>query len=118
MLRSKFRLAGVVNEVNDNTFDEIVLQSEVPVVVDFWAPWCGPCRMIAPYIEELAVEYGDKLLCVSGGLTCAAFVPYLVSIYLSISIVRFKLLNINLIEICIVSSSFWWFEALGKCSGL
>ncbi len=46
--------------VSDNDFEKVVLNSTVPVMVDFWAAWCGPCRMIAPYIEELAKEYGDK----------------------------------------------------------
>jgi thioredoxin 1 len=47
--------------VNDDTWEELVLKSSVPVLVDFWAPWCGPCRMIAPIIDEIAQEYGDKL---------------------------------------------------------
>ena len=48
-------------EVSDQTFDAEVLQASVPVLVDFWAPWCGPCRMVAPIVEELADEYGPKV---------------------------------------------------------
>jgi thioredoxin 1 len=50
--------------VNDDTFDELVLRSKTPVLVDFWAPWCGPCRMIAPLVDELAAEYAGKVTCV------------------------------------------------------
>ncbi|MAM63411.1 thioredoxin [Maritimibacter sp. UBA3975] len=47
--------------VTDATFEEEVLKSDVPVVVDFWAEWCGPCKMIGPALEELSAEYGDKV---------------------------------------------------------
>jgi thioredoxin 1 len=47
-------------EITDENFDELVLKSDKPVVVDFWAEWCGPCRMIGPVIEEMANEYEGK----------------------------------------------------------
>jgi thioredoxin 1 len=48
-------------EVNESTWDDEVLNSELPVLVDFWAEWCGPCKMIAPSIHDLALEYDGKL---------------------------------------------------------
>ncbi len=47
--------------VTDNEWDVEVLSSDTPVMVDFWAPWCGPCRMVAPVVEELAEEYDGKV---------------------------------------------------------
>jgi thioredoxin 1 len=47
--------------VNDQNFDKEVLQASVPVLVDFWAPWCGPCRAVAPTVDALAQEYAGKL---------------------------------------------------------
>ncbi len=52
---------GKVTEVGDHNFETEVLRSELPVLIDFWAPWCGPCKTIAPIIEELAGEYEGKL---------------------------------------------------------
>ena len=51
-------------EITDATFDKIVLQSDKPVLVDFWAAWCGPCRMVGPIIDELSNEYDGKAVVV------------------------------------------------------
>ena len=52
----------MVLEVNDSNFDEVVIKSDKPVIVDFWAEWCGPCRMISPIVEEISTEYEAKVL--------------------------------------------------------
>jgi thioredoxin 1 len=54
-------MAENIIEIDDDSFEKIVLKSDKPVMVDFWAPWCGPCKAIAPTIDALEKEFGDKM---------------------------------------------------------
>jgi len=54
-------MAGNILEIDDASFETEVLKSEKPVLVDFWAPWCGPCKAIAPVVQDLANSFGDKV---------------------------------------------------------
>jgi len=51
----------MMRDITDENFVEEVLKSETPVLIDFWAPWCGPCHMVSPVVEKLSDDYGDKM---------------------------------------------------------
>jgi thioredoxin 1 len=68
-------MAGNIIEVNDDSFDTEVLQSKTPTLVDFWAQWCGPCKALAPKVDELANEYAGKIKVVKVNIDDAPDTP-------------------------------------------
>lgn len=64
VMRNNPRLCYAAIEATDDNFKELVLENSLPVLVDFWAPWCGPCRMLAPIVDQVATEMEGQLVCV------------------------------------------------------
>jgi len=79
-----------ITTVDQSSFDKIVLESSKPVLVDFWAPWCGPCRMVSPIIEELARDYNSKVEFAKVNVDEAPFVASKYSIMSIPTIMIFK----------------------------
>jgi thioredoxin 1 len=63
-IRTTGETMSISKDVTDATFDSVVLGSALPVVVDFWAPWCGPCRQVAPVLDEIGAAHADKIMIV------------------------------------------------------
>jgi len=61
-IRNKEKMSGEPLHITDESFEKVVMQSELPVIVDFWAPWCNPCKMIAPTLDKLAKELDGKIV--------------------------------------------------------
>lgn len=79
-----------ITEANENNFNEIVIEAKLPVLVDFWAPWCGPCKAISPIVDELAVEYGKKVNFVKLNVDDFPMVPSKYGIHSIPTLILFK----------------------------
>ncbi len=79
-----------ITTVDQSSFDKVVLESSKPVLVDFWAPWCGPCRMVSPIVEELAKDYNGKVEFAKVNVDEAPFVASKYSIMSIPTIMIFK----------------------------
>ena len=90
-----YPMAGNIMEVTDSSFEQEVLKSDLPVLVDFWAPWCGPCRAIAPVVEELSADYETKLKVVKCNVDDNPKVPAKYGIRAIPTLIIFKGGNVN-----------------------
>lgn len=98
-------MSGNIVYVSDDSFDAEVIKSELPVLVDFWADWCGPCKMIAPILDEIASEYSGKVKVAKLNIDDNALTPPKYAIRGIPTLILFKQGNVEAIKVGAVSKS-------------